>query len=66
MTIKSIDANKKQAIINYLNVERVVSFSDNGDVDVEPFKDLSEEEGMELFDLILNNDEINSSIPFED
>ena len=66
MDVKSIDANKKQAIINYLNVERVVSFSDNGDVDVEPFKDLSEEEGMELFDLILNNDEINSSIPFED
>ena len=66
MDIKSIDANKKEVVINYLNVERVVSFSDNGDVDVEPFKDLSEEEGMELFDLILNNDEINSSIPFED
>lgn len=66
MDIKSIDANKKEVVINYLNVERVVSFSDNGDVDVEPFKDLSEEEGRELFDLILNNDEINSSIPFED
>ena len=66
MTIQSIDVANKQVVINFCDVERVVYFSDAGDVDVEPFGDLSEEEGMKLFDMILNSQEINEAFPIED
>lgn len=37
--------------------------NDAGDVDVEPFGDLSQEEGQELIDFILTNEEINDAFP---
>lgn len=65
MQITTIDVENKQVTIQYMNKERVVSFNDNGDVDVEPFDDLSDDEGQDLFDLILNNKEINEAIPYD-
>ncbi len=63
MQIKHIDADNKQVTIQFMNKERVVSFNDNGDIDVEPYNDLSEHEGQELFDEILNSQEIHDAIP---
>jgi hypothetical protein len=66
MQITTIDVESKQVTIQYMNKQRVVSFNDAGDIDVEPYDDLSEEEGQELFDRILNNQSINAAIPFDD
>lgn len=66
MQITTIDAEGRQVTIQYMNKERVVSFNDAGDIDVEPYDDLSEEEGQELFDRILDDEEINAAIPFDD
>jgi len=65
MDIKSYDINKQECIINFLNVERKVSFSDNGDIDVEPINDLNEQEEKDLFDEILNSEEINKLFPYD-
>jgi hypothetical protein len=65
MDIKSYDINKQECIINFLNVERKVSFSDNGDIDVEPINDLNEQEEKDLFDEILNDEEINKLFPYD-
>lgn len=65
MTIQSIDVANKQVVINFRDVERVVHLNINGDVDVEPFGDLSQEEGQELFDCILTNEEINDAFPLD-
>ena len=66
MKIKQINTKDKSVVIDYMGKERLVSFNDNGDLDVEPFNDLSEDEGMELFDRILSNERINDALPFED
>jgi hypothetical protein len=66
MKIKQINTKDKSVVIDYMGKERLVSFNDNGDIDVEPFNDLSEDEGMELFDRILSNERINEALPFED
>jgi hypothetical protein len=66
MQITTIDVDNRQVTIQYMNKERLVSFNDNGDIDVEPYNDLSEAEGQELFDLILSDEEINAAIPFDD
>jgi hypothetical protein len=66
MKIKQINIKDKSVVIDYMGKERLVSFNDNGDLDVEPFNDLSEDEGMELFDRILSNERINEALPFED
>lgn len=63
MTIQSIDVANKQVVINFRDVERMVHLNDAGDVDVEPFGDLSEEEGQELIDFILTSEEINDAFP---
>ena len=65
MDIKSYDINKQECIINFLNVERRVSFSDNGDIDVEPINDLNEQEEKDLFDEIMNDEEINKLFPYD-
>ena len=65
MDIKSYDINKQECIINFLNVERKVSFSDNGDIDVEPINDLNEQEEKDLFDEIMNDKEINKLFPYD-
>lgn len=65
MDIKSYDINKQECIINFLNVDRKVSFSDNGDIDVEPINDLNEQEEKDLYDEILNNEEINKLFPYD-
>ena len=65
MDIKSYDINKQECIINFLNVERKVSFSDNGDIDVEPINDLNEQEEKDLYDEILNSEEINKLFPYD-
>lgn len=65
MDIKSYDINKQECIINFLNVDRKVSFSDNGDIDVEPINDLNEQEEKDLFDEILNDEEINKLFPYD-
>jgi hypothetical protein len=65
MDIKSYDINKQECIINFLNVDRKVSFSDNGDIDVEPINDLNEQEEKDLFDEILNSEEINKLFPYD-
>ncbi len=65
MDIKSYDINKQECIINFLNVERKVSFSDNGDIDVEPINDLNEQEEKDLFDEIMNDEEINKLFPYD-
>ena len=65
MDIKSYDINKQECIINFLNVERRVSFSDNGDIDVEPINDLNEQEEKDLYDEILNDEEINKLFPYD-
>ena len=65
MDIKSYDINKQECIINFLNVERKVSFSDNGDIDVEPINDLNEQEEKDLYDEILNDEEINKLFPYD-
>ena len=66
MKIKHIDVVKKIVIVDYMHPERLVTFNDNGDFDVEPFSDLSEHEGQELLDAIINDDEINAAVPCED
>jgi len=66
MKIKQINIKDKSVVIDYMGKERLVSFNDNGDLDVEPFNDLSEDEGMELFDRILSSERINEALPFED
>ena len=66
MKVKQINIEDKSVVIDYMGKERLVSFNDNGDIDVEPFNDLSEDEGMELFDRILGSQEINEALPFED
>jgi hypothetical protein len=66
MKIKQINVIEKSVIIDYMHKERLVTFNDNGDIDVEPFNDLSEEEGEELFDRIINNAAINAAFPLED
>jgi hypothetical protein len=66
MKVKQINIEDKSVVIDYMGKERLVSFNDNGDIDVEPFNDLSEDEGMELFDRILSNERINEALPFED
>ena len=65
MDIKSYDISKQECIINFLNVERKVSFSDNGDIDVEPINDLNEQEEKDLFDEIMNSEEINKLFPYD-
>lgn len=65
MDIKSYDISKQECIINFLNVERKVSFSDNGDIDVEPINDLNEQEEKDLFDEIMNDEEINKLFPYD-
>ena len=65
MDIKSYDINKQECIINFLNVERKVSFSDNGDIDVEPINDLNEQDEKDLFDEIMNDEEINKLFPYD-
>jgi TolB-like protein len=66
MKVKQINIEDKSVVIEYLNKERLVTFNDNGDIDIEPFNDLSEEEGQELFDRIITSDVINAALPFED
>jgi hypothetical protein len=66
MQIKQINVIEKSVVIEYMSKERLVTFNDNGDIDVEPFNDLSEEEGQELFDRIINNAAINVVFVFED
>ena len=66
MQIKQINVIEKSVVIEYMSKERLVTFNDNGDIDVEPFNDLSEDEGQELFDRIINNAAINVVFVFED
>lgn len=66
MKIKLINVIEKSVIIDYMHKERLVTFNDNGDIDIEPYNDLSEEEGEELFDRIINNAAINVVFVFED
>ena len=65
MDLKSYDISKQECIINFLNVERKVSFSDNGDIDVEPINDLNEQEEKDLFDEIMNDEKINKLFPYD-
>jgi hypothetical protein len=66
MKIKLINVIEKSVIIDYMHKERLVTFNDNGDIDIEPYNDLSEEEGEELFDRIINNAAINVVFVFEE
>lgn len=66
MKIKEINVAEKSVKIVYAGKERLVTFSDGGDIDVEPFGDLSDYESEVLFDSILNSEEINKALPFED
>jgi len=66
MVIQNIDVPNRTVTVVYGNATRVVSFNENGDVDVEPFDDLTENEGMELFNKILNNEAINEAFPFDE
>lgn len=66
MKIIEINVAEKSVKIEYAGKERLVTFSDSGDIDVEPFGDLSDGESEVLFDSILNSEEINCAIPFED
>lgn len=65
MDLKSYDISKQECIINFLNVDRKVSFSDNGDIDVEPIDDLNEQEEKDLFDEIMNDEKINKLFPYD-
>jgi hypothetical protein len=66
MVIQNIDVPNRTVTVVYGNATRVVSFEENGDVDVEPFDDLTEDEGMELFNKILNNEAVNEAFPFDE
>lgn len=66
MVIQNIDVPNKTVTVVYGNATRVVSFNENGDVNVEPFDDLTENEGMELFNKILNSEAINEAFPFDE
>jgi hypothetical protein len=66
MVIQNIDVQNRTVTVVYGNATRVVSFEENGNVDVEPFDDLTEDEGMELFNKILNNEAINEAFPFDE
>jgi len=66
MVIQNIDVPNRTVTVVYGNATRVVSFNENGDVDVEPFDDLTENEGMELFNKILNNEAMNEAFPFDE
>ena len=65
MVIQNIDVPNRTVTVVYSNATRVVSFNENGDVDVEPFDDLTENEGMELFNKILNSEAIKEAFPFD-
>ena len=66
MKIIEINVAEKSVKIEYEGKERLVTFGDNGDIDVEPFGDLNDYESEVLFDSILNSEEINCTLPFED
>ena len=65
MKIIEINVAEKSVKIEFVGKERLVTFSDGGDIDVEPFGDLSDSESEELFDSVMFNDEINKALPFE-
>lgn len=65
MKIIEINVAEKSVKIEYVGKERLVTFSDNGDIDVEPFGDLNDCESEVLFDSIQYSEEINKALPFD-
>ena len=66
MKVKQIDVAEKSAVVEFMGKDRLVTFSENGDIDVEPFSDLSDDEGEELLFHIMEDHEIGAAFPFED
>ena len=66
MKVNQVNVDEMSVVVTYMGKERLVTFNHNGDIDIEPYGDLNEEEGQELFNLILQNDIINAAFPSED
>lgn len=66
MQIKQINIAEQSVVVEFLGKERLVTFNDNGDIDIDPIDDLSEAGVDMLFNQILNNKEINEALPYND
>ena len=66
MQIKQINIAEQSVVVEFLGKERLVTFNDNGDIDIDPIDDLGEAGVDMLFNQILNSKEINEALPYND
>lgn len=62
MKIIEIKGAENRVVVEAFGKQRVVDFSENGDIDIEPFDDLADDEAIQLFDEITGSEEIAAAL----
>lgn len=62
MKIIEIKGAENRVVVEAFGKQRIVDFSENGDIDIEPFDDLADDEAVQLFDEITGSEEIAAAL----